>query len=52
LNLVDVLTVLLFSEYSNLKLAWATMGRGPGGVKRAGRDEATGDIMLVCMETT
>jgi hypothetical protein len=37
-----VVDVLIVYEYSNLKLAEATVGRGLGGRKRTGRDEPIG----------
>jgi hypothetical protein len=40
------------NEYSDLKLAEATMGRGLGVVKRSGRDEPMWIVIHMCMETT
>jgi hypothetical protein len=40
------------SEYSNLKLAEATMGRDQEVVKRSGRDEPVWVIIHMCMEAT
>jgi hypothetical protein len=34
------------------KLARATMGEGPGGVKRTGRAQSTGAVIHKCMGTT
>jgi hypothetical protein len=42
----------LKNEYSDLKLAEATMGRGTGIAKRSGRDESVWVAIHKCMETT